>query len=95
MLDSHLAVFRDFLEEVNFLLKEALDRRAEVSVLRLQRDRFLVNLVQNILAFSLLELQHISSYAQSVRKRRKRDALRAYLARIFEFNAIYGCFGDR
>ena len=89
-----MAVFRDFLEEVNFLLKEALDRRAEVSVLRLQRDRFLVNLVQNILAFSLLELQHIS-YAQSVRKRRKRDALRAYLARIFEFNAIYGCFGDR
>ncbi|KAL9973951.1 hypothetical protein ACROYT_G020474 [Oculina patagonica] len=51
--------YRELLEEIHFLLREALDRRAE-----------------------------------SVRRRRKRDVLRAYLVRIFELNAEYGCFSD-
>ncbi|KAJ7393112.1 hypothetical protein OS493_008411 [Desmophyllum pertusum] len=44
--------YRELIEELHFLLREALDRRAE-----------------------------------SVRRRRKRDVLRAYLVRIFELNA--------
>lgn len=51
--------FRELLEELLFLLREALDRRAE-----------------------------------GVRRRRKRDVLRAYLVRIFELNAEHGCFQD-
>lgn len=51
--------YREFLDELNFLLREGLDRRAE-----------------------------------SVRRKRKRDVLRAYLVRIFELNAEHGCFSD-
>ncbi|KAJ7393101.1 hypothetical protein OS493_008400 [Desmophyllum pertusum] len=51
--------YRELIEELHFLLREALDRRAE-----------------------------------SVRRRRKRDVLRAYLVRIFELNAEHGCFRD-
>ncbi|XP_029213132.2 LOW QUALITY PROTEIN: protein furry homolog [Acropora millepora] len=51
--------YREFLEEVQFLLRECLERRAE-----------------------------------SVRRKRKRDVLRAYLVRIFELNAEHGCFSD-
>jgi len=32
---------------------------------------------------------------QGVRRRRKRDVLRAYVVRIFELNAEHGCFSDR
>ena len=34
-------------------------------------------------------------FFQSVRRKRKRDVLRAYLVRIFELNAEHGCFSDR
>ncbi|XP_068703466.1 protein furry homolog-like isoform X2 [Montipora foliosa] len=51
--------YREFLDELQFLLREGLDRRAE-----------------------------------SVRRKRKRDVLRAYLVRIFELNAEHGCFSD-
>lgn len=82
-------LFRELLEELNPIIKEALERRPEVSAVHW----YIFNLSVTVLYFkkdNLLSYNAAVFTVQNMKRRRRRDILRVQLVRIFELLADAG-----
>lgn len=91
MFELLLVFFRELMEELNPIIKEALERRPEVSAVQFGETSVIYTYMYVCLPSentSLLSLQNM-------KRRRRRDILRVQLVRIFELLADAGVISQK